>query len=369
MGRGPSAGRREPEVTDQSGATPARSIGPLVAMVVVTLASVWYVASQTNFAELRQAFAEMRLIVVLPFLLTLAAFYWLKTRRWRLLLWPLGRFRFAQLWPSLMAGFAFNNLLPAHLGEFVRMAAFSRQSGLPKGSVLSTIALERLFDVLAILLFLSVGLLGVDGVDSTVRQGGIVFLVASVGLLAGSIWYVFDTDRVIAVVATVLGRLPVPNGVVDRVIGLAESGAVGLAALRQPALLLQIGLNSLLQWALNGIMIWLSLWSFGVTVSPAVAALVLAAVAFGVTLPSTPGYFGVLQGAFVLAMSGLPDFESQRGQVVAASIAYHAMQWVPVTAVGLYGFRRSGLTRAELTTDALPAATDSGQTGNPSHER
>ena len=326
-------------------------------MTVVTVGSVLYVASQTNFAELSEAFTRMRLVVVVPFVLVLAAFYWLKATRWQLLLRPLGQFSLPRLWPSLMAGFAFNNLLPAHLGEFVRMAAFARESGLPRASVLSTIALERLFDVLAILFFLSIGLLAVEGVNPAVRQGGVVFLAASITLLAGSLWYVFDTDRVLRIVASVLQRLPIPAAIGDRIMDLAKTGAGGLTALREPLLLIRVGLNSVVQWSLNGAMIWLALWSLGVVVSPAVAALVLAAVAFGVTLPSTPGYFGVLQGAFVLAMSGLPGFESDRGQIVAASIAYHAMQWVPVTAVGLYGFRKSGLSRAAITADETPVTT------------
>ena len=326
------------------------------AMVMVTLASVAFVASQTDFADLAEAFRRMRYAVVLPFLAVLTAFYALKTWRWRLLLSPLRRFSLRELWPSLLAGFAFNNLLPAHLGEFVRMHAFARQSGLSRGAILSTIALERLFDVLAILAFLSFGLLQVDSVDETVRRGGLVFLAASIVVAVGAAWYVFDTERVLRIVRKVTEVLPEAIG--GKIVGLAETGADGLNALREPRLLAAIVANSLVQWALNGLLVWLALWAFGVSISFAAACLVLAAVAFGVTLPSTPGYFGVLQGAFVLAMSGLPGFESQRSAIVAASIAYHAMQWVPVTLVGLLGFRLTGLSRSELASEASGTNAD-----------
>lgn len=340
----------EPNAASMRSDRPRRrwvGLGSVAAAVVTTLA-IWFVASQTDFAALRAAFASADLSEAGWFFAALAVFYLLKAWRWRLLLWPLGRFGLGDLWPSMMAGFAFNNLLPAHLGEFVRLAAFSRQTGQPSGAVLSTIALERLFDVLAILGFLSYGLLAVREVDPMLRQSGLAFLTASVGLLIGAVAYVVATDWVIGLTRRLLAALRVPQTIASKVIGLAETGAGGLAALRSPSLLIGIAALSLAQWALNGAMIWLSLRAFGVEVSPAMAAVTLAAVAFGVTVPSTPGYFGVLQGAFVLALTALPEFDSISGRVVAASVVYHVAQWVPVTAIGLVGFRLAGMRLADV---------------------
>ena len=311
----------------------------VAAIVAVTTGALTYVISQVSFDELITAFAGADYRWLLPYLTALTLFYWLKAIRWSQLLRPVAVYRVRQLWPAMMAGFAFNNLLLAHLGEFVRMNAFSRQSGVPRTTVLSTIALERLFDVIAILAFFSYGLLAVDGVDESLRYAGVVFLAASICGIVGAAAYVWKTDLVIRSATALLNTLRVPAAVTTKVMGLATSGAGGLAALRDPSLLLGIATTSLLQWALNGSLVWVSLEAFGLHVSAAVACLVLATVAFSVLLPSTPGYFGVIQGAFVLAMSGLPDFEQSQSTIVAASIFYHAAQWVPVTVVGLIGYR------------------------------
>ena len=334
-----------------------RRVLPLAATAVVTIAAIGYVASQTNFERLSAAFAAADYRLLPLFVAVLVAFYGLKAWRWAMLLRPLGRFGLGELWPSMMAGFAFNNLLPAHLGEFVRMHTFARQSGLSRPAVLSSIALERLFDVLAILGFLSFGLLASDAVPPSLRATGFGFLLFSLAFAGGAIWYVFDTARVVAITRWMLRTLCVPSGVAGKVLNLAELGAAGMASLRRPRLLLGIVLTSLAQWGINGGLIVVALETFGVSCSAATASLVLAAVAFGVTLPSTPGYFGTLQLAFVLAMSGLPDFESQRDAIVAASIYYHAAQWLPVTAVGLWGFTRTGGQVRQMLADK--AAADS----------
>ena len=319
-----------------------------LAAIGITVAAIWFVARQTNFAELKAAFAAADYTLLPVFLVVLTAFYVLKAWRWALLLRPLGRYRVAELWRSMMAGFAFNNLLPAHLGEFVRMEVLARETDLTRGAVLSTIALERLFDVLAILMFLSIGLLGVADVSESLRQTGYAFLAASIVVAAGAVWYVFDTARVVGLTCRVFDILPLPSVIGRKVVGLAESGAEGLGSLRQPSLLIGVLSLSVVKWALNGAMIFLTLKSFAVPVGYAMSALVLAAVAFGVTLPSTPGYFGVLQGAFVLALTSMPSFELYSDRIVAASIYYHALQWVPVTLVGLIGFRQSGVKLAAV---------------------
>jgi uncharacterized protein (TIRG00374 family) len=108
--------------------------------------------------------------------LVLFVFYWLKAWRWAMLLSPVGKFApLKDLFPPMMIGFAFNNLLPAHLGDVVRVFVFAGQRDIKKTAVLSTVVLERVFDIIAILCFLGVGLFFVEGLDESVRKSAIVF--------------------------------------------------------------------------------------------------------------------------------------------------------------------------------------------------
>ncbi|MEZ6125328.1 MAG: lysylphosphatidylglycerol synthase transmembrane domain-containing protein [Planctomycetaceae bacterium] len=306
--------------------------------------------------KIGQAFAQADYRSLPLMWLSLAAFYWLKVVRWKLLLEPLGRFRpVRDLLPSTMVGFAFNNVLPAHLGEFVRVYVFSKLTGLPRTGVLTSIVLERIFDVVAILAFLMLGMIYIDTVDAQSIDPGIqrsAMIIAGVvcaGLL-GAAGYLFWTAPMVRFVEGCLVRLTfLPESVREKITDILETGAAGLSSLKSIRLLIGILLTSLAKWFLNGLTIYLSLWAFGIQVSPMVAAIVLGVTAFGVTVPSSPGYFGVIQFCFLLV---LKLFTTDTEGVFAASIYYHMVQWIPVTLIGMFFFLRSGFRIADIEAQA-----------------
>lgn len=301
--------------------------------------------------QIGNAFAEADYITLLPMWGLLFGFYWLKAWRWRMLLAPLGNFPTSRLFPPTMIGFAFNNVLPAHLGEFVRVFVFARQSGLPKTAVLTTVAVERVFDVVAILFFLGLGLAFVPNLDPQVKQGAIGFAAFALLGLLGAAAYLAWPRQFVMIFEAVLVRIPLlPEGWRAELCRLVETGASGLASLKSGPLLAGILITSLLQWALNGLIIHLALWSFGIHVSLLVSFVVLGVVAVGVTVPSSPGYFGVIQFCFLIVlMLFVPD---RKPAVMAASIYYHMAGWIPVTLLGMIYFIRSGLHVADIEHEA-----------------
>lgn len=305
-------------------------------------------ASQV-FHEIADAFRKADYRTLPLMWLCLAVFYWLKVVRWKYLLSPLGQFRpVRELMPSTVIGFAFNNVLPAHLGEFVRVFVFSKQTKLPRTAVLSSIVLERIFDVIAILFFLVAGVWFADiqGLDPRVESAIILFTILVCLGLIGAVFFLVKTTLVVSIVDRILGWFRfIPKSLTEKIAQILHVGADGLAALKSASLLAGILLTSLLQWLLNATLIHLSLVAFGIPTSPAVSAIVMGVTAFGVTIPSSPGYFGVIQLCFLLV---LKLFVSDQETVFAASIYYHMMQWIPVTAIGMILFVRSGLTVADV---------------------
>ena len=126
---------------------------------------------------------------------------------------------------------------------------------------------------------------------------------------------------------------------------MLETGADGLASLKSTRLLLGILLTSFGQWFLNGLNIYLAIRAFGFEISPMIAAVVLGVTAFGVTVPSSPGYFGVIQICFMLVLN---LFVEDTTSVFAASVYYHMSQWIPVTFVGMFFFLRAGYRMADI---------------------
>jgi hypothetical protein len=341
----------------------------LIVGLTVSAACLWLamkdlVQDPKNRQQMIDAFrmADYR---TLPVIWTvLFAFYWLKAWRWGMFLSPLGAFSsLRDLFPPMMIGFAFNNLLPAHLGDVVRVFVFAGQRDIPKTAVLSTVVLERVFDIIAILCYLGTGLFLVQGLDASVRKSAMVFGAISACGVLGALAYVFWTPWFVRVAEWWMNAVPVfPERLRSKIAGMMEAGAEGLASLKSPRTLLGIAVTSLAQWGLNGALVYLSLWSFRIHLeSPIlVSCIVLGVVAFGVTVPSSPGYFGVIQLCFLTVLKLFVTEEELPG-VFAASVYYHLSGYFPVTIGGLLFLGMTGFRMRDMPSAATSANRTSPQ--------
>jgi len=112
-----------------------------------------------------------------------------------------------------------------------------------------------------------------------------------------------------------------------------------------------IVVNSLAQWVLNGLIAWAALRAFHVDVRPSDGLIITAITAIAVMVPSTPGYLGVIQGAFKVSLVAM-GIGADPSHVFAASVYYHMTMYIPVTALGLMFLTRQGMSLKDLTTAA-----------------
>jgi uncharacterized membrane protein YbhN (UPF0104 family) len=111
--------------------------------------------------------------------------------------------------------------------------------------------------------------------------------------------------------------------------------ARGLEALRTLPIASALLLQSLLRWYLAAVLVWLSLASYGVTLTPGLAMLVVGVTAVAVSIPSVPGFVGPVQAAFVFALT---PFGISQEVALAASILFLIGHWIPVTLTGALYF-------------------------------
>jgi len=147
-------------------------------------------------ADLGQVWVEMRaanLAWIAVAALVNFVTYPLRTLRWQYLLAPVGRVRF---WPALSAtiiGFAASVILPARAGELLRPYLLARRERLSATSAFATVVLERVLDLVTVLLLLGTFLLTVGPGrgpfdEDRLRAVRGVGLAAALGLLAFIAW-------------------------------------------------------------------------------------------------------------------------------------------------------------------------------------
>lgn len=323
-------------------------------VALCTGALLTYALWDVDLVALGHLLANARYGLVLPFLVVLVGYFWLKAWRWALILSSLGRYKVAQVTPALMVGFAANNVLPAHLGEIVRAVLFARRYRQGITAVLVSQVLERLLDVAAVVVLFLLAVAWVREVPEVIRAS--VWLVAIGAALAAALVLVLALwpERVLALWRT-LAR-PLPLVLRRKGDSLLTSVLQALASIRSPLRLFHLLVNSLVQWGLLAGAAWLSLSAFGESVAPAIAIIVLAASVVAVTLPSAPGYVGAIQAAFVFA---LRPFGISEEIAFAASVFFLVCQWIPVTAVGAVFFVVTGMATGEVREAVREVADES----------
>src|SRR5688500_12782231 len=147
--------------------------------------------------------------------------------RWQLLFLPHNRVSFWGAFAPTMIGYMLNTVLPGRVGELARAALVSRTVRVGTARALGTILVEKIIDVLVLLLLLG-GLTPCLPLPAEVSAAGITAAV-----LFGSLAVVFFTltrlrEQVVRWAERRLDHLPLlrrlrPSGVADMVLGAADS--------------------------------------------------------------------------------------------------------------------------------------------------
>ena len=92
--------------------------------------------------------------------------------------------------------------------------------------------------------------------------------------------------------------------------------------------------------------------AFDIGVGFAGAMVLQSTMAFGISVPSTPGYIGPFEAIIVAVLNvyGVPDTLA-----FSYAITYHLTTLVPITLLGLWSLARSGITLRDVRARATDA--------------
>jgi glycosyltransferase 2 family protein len=319
-------------------------LGGLLA-ILLTLWALHGVHLDEVVGHLRNAHLAPLLAAVVIATLT----YPLRLVRWRLLLRGAdgGPLPAMPLWHAVAIGFMANNILPFRAGELVRLIAASRLAGARFSAVLSSVAVERIFDALAVVALLSVALLASD-LPPDVAVGGLPVrqaaqatgLMGVAALLGALVVAAFPSAAERAMRAVLpAGRLA------ERLAALIAGVRHGLTVLRSPALLAGTVFYSLALWLTNALAFYVAFRAFDIPVGYLGALLMQGILVFGIAVQLTPGFLGQFEAAIVaaLALFGVPnDLASSYG------IAFHVTTFVPIILLGAWSLARTPVALSDL---------------------
>jgi uncharacterized protein (TIRG00374 family) len=280
----------------------------------------------------------------------------IRAERWQYLLGPLGATRFWVVFRATVIGFAASAVLPARAGEVIRPYFLARREGLSATAAFATILVERILDLVAVLLLLAAFLAffdpGVEARDSAVfqaiRYGGLVMAPIAVGALAVMFFMAGHPDRLHAWLLKAEAVLPAK--IAAMIARFAKTFAEGFAVVRRPERLVAALAWSLALWVSIAAGIWAVSIAFGIAMPFTGAWLMLAPLVVGVAVP-TPGGVGGFHEAYRIGATAF--FGADNNSAVGAAIVLHAISIGPVTIAGLIftlqdGLKLGGMARGDV---------------------
>ena len=333
--------------------------------------------------------------------------------RWQRLLLPVEKIPARQAIALLIVSYTVNNIVPARMGDVMRVFLLARETGVRKSASLATVVLERLLDVLAILAIIvatTVVLSWPSPLLTALRVAAVLAIVAT-GLLilvathrsqrlqrglgrARTVWRAFALTVLFATligVAFIEFRRDIPDVLLAplagasivflvtifatatiargylislplrlslllpgrlgyRVIGMARSFVQGLQSLRSPQRLAEMLLLSMASWLVEGLVYYVIARSMGIDKSPLIFLLAMGVINIFSALPSSPGYIGPFEFAGKLVLT---QFGISAEVAVAYLLLMHALLLLPVIVFGgVLAWRRRGRWWPTQATDS-----------------
>jgi uncharacterized protein (TIRG00374 family) len=266
--------------------------------------------------------------------------------RWQYLLSPLGHTSFANSFRATAVGFGSRSILPAAASEFIRPYFLSRHEPISATGAFATVVLERVLDLLTMLMMLA-SFLFVFGGDlsradpvlvAIVKGTGAFFAAAALFVLAVLFVVAGHPERVKAVLARV--ELAVPSRFAGLLGRIADKFLVGLGAVRRPGQLLIALLWSIPLWLLIAFGVWAVAVAFDLAVPFTGSFLIIAFLTIGITVP-TPGAVGGFHESFRVAVTHF--FGANDNAAVGAAIVAHVLSMGPAFVLALIFAAQAGL--------------------------
>lgn len=305
--------------------------------ILVSLASLALLMSNVDWERLWVALQGANYWLLIPATLSVMLAVAFRVVRWRLLLKPVAPVAPVKLLYSITIGYLVNTVLPGRLGELARVYVLARLARLSPLPILSTVAVDRILDVVVLALLLSAAIPMAD-LPLWVSQSGLMVGMGGAGLLALCLVLAYPAGQ--SVVLRLVDAAPIFPGkpAVQRWSG---SLVVGMEGLRGPVPQARIAAVSLLVWASSVSLMYFTQLAFGVQAPIWAAVLVVALTNLGMVVPSSPGYIGVFHYLAVLALEA---FGVEKEVALGFAVVAHVISFLPVTVVGAFSLWRCGLS-------------------------
>jgi glycosyltransferase 2 family protein len=319
----------------------------LILGFIISAAALYFAFRKTDFGAIVEAFRDANyLYVALSAALVLIT---ISIRGFRWMALTQQRLSFADGFWLFNIGFLFNNILPARLGEIARAVLAGRRPKMHFTSALSSIVIERLFDMVAVVVMIGMILLVLPLPPVVTQFGALMGVGAMFGIivLAFAARYPEPALNLGSRIIAVLPRISQPQA--EHFLRPFVEGLAGVSDLRVFATGLFL---SLLAWLASGFAAWVLMFAFWPDQPLIMGMVAVAAAGLGIALPAAPSGVGPFEAAVIAAFTSLGLDANLSGTY---ALTLHGVNFVMTSVLGLIGLLREGTSFGEVARAAESA--------------
>lgn len=314
--------------------------------LLISVGFLFLAFRQLDFQQMKQAFSIAKYWLLIPSIVILFTSHWLRSYRWQFLLNPIKRVPVGNLFSALLIGYAANTILPAHLGEFLRAYVIGRKRDIPISSSLATIVVERIIDVLSIVLIMAFTLVIYPFPDWVKKSGYIMFAFA-LALFIFLLLMKIYTETTMKFIRTLMK--PFPQSIKGRVENLSRSFLDGLKPMKSKLDYVIIFVLSISIWLCYWAVLYINFYTFNLVHDYSIGAtaglVILVITTISVVVPSSPGYIGTYHW---LCQISLELFKVPRAVGLTYAIVVHAINFFPVFLAGFIVAWKEGIKLSKV---------------------
>ena len=304
---------------------------------ILSFLGLYFAFQNIDLNDLLKSFESINYFWIFVAIILLILYTYIRSLRWRLLLFSLKLVTIKDLFASNMIGYFGNSILPFKMGEILRGYAISRNNDLKTSTVLGSIVLERVCDLggLLILLFF------VTLFYSFPYDIGLSLLISAAAILIVLILLWFISFKKELIMNKIKGTNLMDFKTVISFIKTLSSFSIGFSSLNSFRSFIYVSLLTTVSWFILYLVTYYTLLSLNLQIGWVEIAVVLLLTSMAMSVPAAPGAIGTHHFATYYVMNSLLGFSSIDSQTFA--IVLHAVSYLPLVAIGAYYFFKSSI--------------------------
>lgn len=273
----------------------------------------------------------------------------IRAYRWMVAVESFSEVSFKNVLSAFMAGMFGLNVIPARVGEYLRVFVLGKNSSLSQSSVLATVVFERVMDGLTILTIFAAAIMLRPAADSAHLLGSVrkEYLLLIPALFVGSLGTLFAIARHPQTMMNGVGTFSRHLGRFGaRLPGMVGRFSNGLVIFSDMGRLVRYTVWSFVSWLAVSGYYYVNFRLLDIPLGMASSVVVMSVIVVGVMIPAAPGFVGTYHAFCKMA---LVAFGVDEARALSFAVVTHAVPYVLHTVLGFVCVLREHVRLADLS--------------------